>query len=96
MIVKVRDLCGALDRATLTGSQNDWGECSQKLFQLYKRLYGHLGDQVVTIADESADAILEAIRGLDLLPEEMESLHLLHRSLSAPVRPFTIMVTGHS
>lgn len=93
MIVKVRDLCGALDKATLTGSQEDWGEHSQRLFRLYKRLSKHLGDQVVKIADESAEAILEAIRGLELLPEEIESLHLLHRSLNAPARPFTLLVT---
>ncbi len=93
MIVEVKELCRALDLATLVGSQEDWGERSQRLFQLYRRLSKHLGDQVVTIADESTDAIVAAIRGLELTTEEVETLSVLHRSLSAPARPLTLLVT---
>ena len=93
MQVRIRDLCGALDRATLTGSQEDWGERSQRLFEFYKHLSKRAGDQIIHLAGETADDIIEALRGLDLLLEEMECLALLQKSLRAPARPLTCLVS---
>ena len=96
MLMKVSNLCYALDRATLAGSQEDWGENSQALFDLYKSLSKRLGEQVVRLAGEAADDVIAAVSSLILLPEEVECLPILHKSLETPVRPFTYLVTSQA
>ena len=93
MLIQIRELCGALDRATLTGNQEDWGEHSQRLFNLYRSLIKRVGDQVVHLGGETANDVVATIRSIDLLPEETECLHILQKSLTTPARPFTCLVT---
>ena len=83
MQIKVRNLCNTLIRITFTGNQEEWGEHTQQLFDLYKSLIERVGDQIAHLTGETADDIIAAICNINLLPKEAECLPILRRSLNS-------------